>query len=505
VKFFSPSAIRAEKRLLAGLALIVVIAVVVAIVLLTRSPGSSNAAAQNSNGTSTATVQRRDLVETDTESGTLSYANTQTIYNRLSGTITWLPAVGQVIHSGQALFRIDAQPVILMTGSTPAYRDLSASDVQGPDVLELNRNLIALGFNPYGIVADDVWQAATTAGVEQYQASLGETETGILTLGQVVFLPAPQLISTVDGTVGSTGGGSGGTTGTSYDLTGSHTEFVTLTTTTQTSTTPTTTTPTPPPHHGGHSHKPHHGGHKGHKGSQSLSALVALLKAEIQELKAQQHGSPSSPSSPSSHHSHHHSSPHSNSPSNNSSSNNPSSSSSGSSATEILQSSSTRLVVTVDLAASSQSEAVRGEHVTVEMPNNTTVNGVITQVSKVAQTSSSGNSGAGAGAGGSGAGSSGSGSSSATIPVTIKLLGHITGVGLDQAPVSVNFAQAKAKNVLSVPVTALVATAGGNYAVQAAATPHKLIPVKTGLFAAGYVAISGSGIYQGLQVTDSQG
>jgi hypothetical protein len=162
-------------------------------------------------------------------------------------------------------------------------------------------------------------------------------------------------------------------------------------------------------------------------------------------------------------------------------------------------------VVTVDLAASSQSEAVRGEHVTVEMPNNTTVNGVITQVSKVAQTSSSDNSGAGAGAGGSGAGGTGSGGSSATIPVTIKLLGHITGVGLDQAPVSVNFAQAKAKNVLSVPVTALVATAGGSYAVQEAAAPHKLVPVKTGLFAAGYVAISGSGIYQGLQVTDSQG
>ena len=89
--------------------------------------------------------------------------------------------------------------------------------------------------------------------------------------------------------------------------------------------------------------------------------------------------------------------------------------------------------------------------------------------------------------------------------MTIRLLGHVSGAGLDQASVSVNFAEAKAKNVLSVPVTALVATAGGNYAVQEAAAPHKLIPVTTGLFAAGYVEISGSGIYQGLQVTDSQG
>jgi hypothetical protein len=69
----------------------------------------------------------------------------------------------------------------------------------------------------------------------------------------------------------------------------------------------------------------------------------------------------------------------------------------------------------------------------------------------------------------------------------------------------VNFAEAKATNVLSVPVTALLATAGGGYAVQSAATPHTLIPVTTGLFAAGYVEISGPGIYPGLAVTDSQG
>ena len=68
-----------------------------------------------------------------------------------------------------------------------------------------------------------------------------------------------------------------------------------------------------------------------------------------------------------------------------------------------------------------------------------------------------------------------------------------------------NFAKAQAKNVLSVPVTALLATAGGGYAVQEAAAPHALIPVTTGLFAAGYVEISGSGIYPGLAVTDSQG
>ncbi len=146
------------------------------------------------------------------------------------------------------------------------------------------------------------------------------------------------------------------------------------------------------------------------------------------------------------------------------------------------------------------------------MPNNTTVNGKVTAVSPVAQSSSGNGNGNGSGRNGNGGGGSGSGNgngngsgSSSTIPVTITLDGHISGAGLDQAAVSVNFVEQKATNVLSVPVTALLATGGGNYSVQAAAAPHQLIPITTGLFAAGYVEISGSGIYPGLEVTDSQG
>ena len=177
----------------------------------------------------------------------------------------------------------------------------------------------------------------------------------------------------------------------------------------------------------------------------------------------------------------------------------------GGSASEILQTTSTQLVVTVDLDASLQSEATVGEHVMVELPDGTWVPGKVTAVSAVAQSSSdnSGNNGGGS-SGGSGQGG-GSGGSSATIPVTVTLKGHQSGAGLDQAAVSVNFSKAKAKNVLSVPVTALVATSGSSYAVQEAAAPHKLIPVTTGLFAAGYVEIKGPGIHPGLQVTDSQG
>jgi membrane fusion protein, multidrug efflux system len=124
---------RWRRRLLAGAALILAGAVV-AVVVLNAGSSSPSAAGSANKVSGATTVERRNLVETDTESGTLSYNNPQTVYNRLSGTITWLPQVGQVIKPGQALYKVDGDPVLLMNGTTPAYRDLSPSDTDGTDI-----------------------------------------------------------------------------------------------------------------------------------------------------------------------------------------------------------------------------------------------------------------------------------------------------------------------------------------------------------------------------------
>ena len=506
---------------MAALTLVVAIGVVIAVVLSTSSPSPSRAAS-GPTVTGAATVRRRNLVSTDTEAGTLSYSGAQTVYDRLSGTVTWLPSVGDLIKPGGTLFRVDGAPVILLDGSTPAYRTLSAADADGADITELNRNLVKLGFDPDGLVIDDIWQPATTTGVELLQESLGETATGILTVGQVVFLPGAQLISTVDGTVGA--GSGSGTASTDGPAAAPAPEFVGLrtgasttstppTTTTPTTTGSTTTTTTSTPSTSSPTHKPGKRSPQPATGNrQTLAALEALLRAEAAQLRAETAqlnadraaSKPGKGSKPKS------SSPKSSSTPSGTSGSGSGGGSGGVSGTAILQTTSTHLVVTVDLSASSQSEAKTGERVTVELPAGNTVNGRITAVSPIAQSSSgSGNgnsSGSGGGSGnGNGTGNGGSGGSSSTIPVTIRLSGHHTGAGLDQAAVSVNFAQQKARNVLSVPVTALVATSGASYDVQTAATPHQLIPVTTGLFAAGYVQISGPGVYAGLQVTDSQG
>jgi hypothetical protein len=496
-------------RLAATLGLVIAIAVVIAIVLGTRSPSASGNHDNRSHGSGSTTVQRRDLVETDTESGTLSYADPRTVYDGLSGTITWLPAVGQVIKPGQALYRVGGVPVILMNGSTPAYRDLKSSDSDGPDILELNRNLVALGFNPDGIVVDDVWQSATTAGVELFQESLGESETGELKLGNIVFLPHNRVISAVDASLGSNGSAGGSGNGNGSQTAGQAVtapEFVSLTTTKQAQ--------NRPPSKKKKKTKP--------RKPTTVAALLALLRAQSAELQAQSAQLRAAQSANGA----------GNNPNNGSGSNNNHNSGNGGgggggnggggggggggsggsngsgSGAAVLETSSTQLVVTVDLDATKQSEAKVGEPVTVEMPTGDTVNGKVTAVSPVAQSSSdsgNGNSGNGGGNGNGSGNGNGNSSSGATVPVTIALKGRTSGAGLDRAAVSVSFAQAEAKGVLSVPVTALLAVAGGNYAVQQAAAPHALIPVTTGLFAAGYVQISGQGIYPGLAVTDSQG
>jgi hypothetical protein len=514
-----------RRRVLAGLGAIAAVVVAVAIILASSLTGSTKAAGRPAKAQGSATVQRRDLIATDTESGTLSYADPQTVFNRLSGTVTWLPPVGRVIKPGQTLYKVDGAPVVLFNGTLPAYRDLSEADTDGPDIEQLKRNLRSLGFDPqHQMTIDQTFDAATAAAVERWQESVGEPQTGSITLGQIVFLPGVQRVTTVDAELGSTGGSSGAAssaTNTSLTVT-PHAEFVSLSKPAK----PTTSTPSCR----GSSGKPTEpkpsakqpskckqsstgpAGSSSPSSKQQLAALLALLKAETLALKKAKGGSSSGGGSSSATAGRGGgggggaagggtaSAAAAGSSSGGSGSG---SGGAGANAQPILQTTSTQLVVTVDLDATMQSEAVVHEPVTIELPDGSTVGGKITQVSPVAQSSSSSSSGSGGS--GSGGGGGGSSTPSATVPVTIALTGHRHLTGLDQAAVSVNFEQQKATNVLSVPVSALLATAGGGYAVQEAQPPGKLLPVTPGLFAAGYVQISGSGIFPGLQVTDSQG
>lgn len=181
-----------------------------------RNAGSASAgsgSSDNAAATSTATVARRSLSQTTSVNGTLGYAGSYTVSGQLPGTITALPTVGQVISEGQVLYRVDGYPVVLLYGSTPAYRTLAegaaAADVTGTDVAELNQALVALGYASRTDLdpSSDEFSWATKAGIEKLQAHLGVDQTGVLDLGQVVFLPTAPRVTDVKATLGGNAAG----------------------------------------------------------------------------------------------------------------------------------------------------------------------------------------------------------------------------------------------------------------------------------------------------------
>jgi hypothetical protein len=99
--------------------------------------------ADNADPISVAKVTRQDLSAQTQEQATLGYAGSYSVVDQAQGTVTSLPAVGQVISQGQVLYEVSGQPVVLLFGSTPAYRDLSLGE-SGSDVEQLNYDLAAL-------------------------------------------------------------------------------------------------------------------------------------------------------------------------------------------------------------------------------------------------------------------------------------------------------------------------------------------------------------------------
>jgi peptidoglycan hydrolase-like protein with peptidoglycan-binding domain len=349
------------------------------VVAVLAAPGGKGSAQTTPASGATATVERRDLVQTDDEPGTLGYRDSRIVYTALGGTVTWLPAPGEIVAPNHRLFALDGKPVVLMNGSVPMYRALSTGVADGADVRELEADLVGLGYDPnHAIAIDDHFSSATAAAVNRWKEAHGLTQNGQVEVGRIAFQPGTRRVTTLNAHIGQV---------------------------------------LPP--------------------GASAPALATT---------------------------------------------------------------GNRKAATVQLDASRQTEAVVGQHVDLTLPNEKVVRGVITNVGRVAQSSSQG--------GGQGGGNSTSGPGAApeaTVPVTIEL--HHAGKlpPLDQAPVTVAFAQSIRRNVLTVPVSALLATAGGRYAVDVvgASGVTTRIAVTPGTFAGGYVEIAGRGIAAGLHVVDT--
>jgi hypothetical protein len=195
-----------KRLLLAGAVVMVAVATTGGVVATYRARQATPPALEPP--ANTAKVEMRNLSAVVSVDGTLTYlaqadGSPYSLINQAQGTFTKLPALGQVISQGEVLYRVNDGPVVLLYGSTPAYRTLSAG-ASGVDVAELNADLVTLGYATSAQLSptSGSFRFATTLGVEKLQAALGVTQNGRLTLGQAVFEPNAVRVTTMSAELG---------------------------------------------------------------------------------------------------------------------------------------------------------------------------------------------------------------------------------------------------------------------------------------------------------------
>ncbi|KUL31752.1 hypothetical protein ADL15_21495 [Actinoplanes awajinensis subsp. mycoplanecinus] len=147
---------------------------------------------------------------------------------------------------------------------------------------------------------------------------------------------------------------------------------------------------------------------------------------------------------------------------------------------ELLSATSTSKVITA-LADQSEAAAVdNGDHATVALSDGTTAPATVTSVGTALQTPDGGD------------------PSNPKLTITLVLDQPSKLKLVDSADLQVSFAAQTHKQVLTVPISALLALQEGGYALQTPA--GALIAVKTGIFADGQVEVSGTGVDEGMTV-----
>jgi membrane fusion protein, multidrug efflux system len=117
--------------------------------------------------------------------------------------VTALPEEGTTLEQGDVIAWIDNQPVVLLYGELPVWREMR-NDTEGPDVLQLETALTALGYNDSGdsMTVDQTYSAATGSVVETWQEVIGAEVDGVVGIGEVVFSSGPVRVDALEVAVG---------------------------------------------------------------------------------------------------------------------------------------------------------------------------------------------------------------------------------------------------------------------------------------------------------------
>ncbi len=193
-----------------GFGLVIVVATLVALSFfnpLKLIPESESDDGATSVERETAEVAVRDLEEEFEAAGNLVFVESFGVTGSTAGTVSELSSPNTLLAPGDVLYVRDDQPVVFLVGSVPAWRALSNGD-EGSDVLQLEQNLVDLGYGDESeITVDETFTSATVTIVQRWQEDLGVAETGSIGRDDVVFGPENARLGSVSGTVGGSAAG----------------------------------------------------------------------------------------------------------------------------------------------------------------------------------------------------------------------------------------------------------------------------------------------------------
>ena len=159
----------------------------------------------------------------------------------------------------------------------------------------------------------------------------------------------------------------------------------------------------------------------------------------------------------------------------------------GGSGEPLLLGTSTTVAVTLAVPVTKTYLVHVGDAVTVTLPSGETVPGKVTTLSTVAEVADNND--------------PGRGPNVASVQAVVALDNQTAAVALDRAPVQVNVTGRTANGVLAVPITALVALAGGGYGLYLLdGGTRRLVGVTPGLFADTLVEVRGDDLREGATV-----
>jgi hypothetical protein len=197
-----------KKWVLAGAAVLVAVAATGGVVVMSSATQTTQAAQEPP--PNTVKVKKGKLSAMVSLDGTLTYrarsdGSPYSVINQALGRYTELPDDGDKVECGDVFYRVDNKPVLLLCGTVPAYRDLYFGDV-GKDVGQLNRNLHTLGYDAKAGVDinpdDNAFTDQTERAFQLLQHDKGFGVTGVLAIGDAVFLPESVRIAKVTGELG---------------------------------------------------------------------------------------------------------------------------------------------------------------------------------------------------------------------------------------------------------------------------------------------------------------